>query len=120
MKFWEDFRLMNFGERLWKRRKDLDLSREALAARAKTSPQTLWKYEKGLTEPDVSTLLLLARALNCSVASLFGESLIGDDLDSTAILEAVCLLRERGDITLEDVIRAGLTPEKQLKVRRRR
>ncbi len=118
--FMQDFRLMNFGERLWKRRKDLDLSREALAARAKTSPQTLWKYEKGLTEPDVTTLLLLSKALSCSVASLFGESLLGDTLDSTAILEAICLLRERGDITLEEVIRAGLTPEKHSRGRRRR
>jgi transcriptional regulator with XRE-family HTH domain len=109
---------VNFGERLWQRRKDLGLSREALAARAKTSPQTLWKYDNGLTEPDVGTLMLLAKGLNCSVASLFGESLISNDLDSTTILEAVSLLRERGDVTFEEVVRAGLTPEKHLKAKR--
>jgi transcriptional regulator with XRE-family HTH domain len=111
---------VNFGERLWQRRKELGLSRETLAARVKTSPQTLWKYDNGLTEPDVGTLMLLAKGLKCSVASLVGETLISDDLDSTAILEAVSLLRERGDITFEDVVRAGLTPEKHLKARRHR
>jgi transcriptional regulator with XRE-family HTH domain len=110
--------MLEFSKRLWNRRRDLELSREALAARAKTSPQTLWKYDTGRSEPAVTRIRLLAKALHCSVASLFGESLIGDDLDSITILEAVCLLRERGDVTFGEVVLAGLTPEKHLKAKR--
>ena len=101
---------MNFEQRLKKRRIDLGLTREFVAARARTSAQSLWRWETGKGSPDAKSLRKLAEVLDCSIGYFFGESTIGNEVTPRAILESVTMLRERGRLSLEDVVRAALIP----------
>ncbi len=103
---------MTFGTRLQKRRLELGLTREAVAGAAKTSHQSIWRWEKDLKAPDANTLVQLAKALGCTVGSFFGES---PDQPPTkdSTLEAVRLLSKRGELTLEEVAQVILSAQKK-------
>ena len=50
------------------------LSQQQLALRLDLSQQTIYKYENGITEPDIATLIKLAGYFNTSVDYLIGNT----------------------------------------------
>ena len=54
-------------EQLKKLRQSRNLSQQKLAEEFHTSQQSIWKYENGISEPDISTLTRLAKYFNVSV-----------------------------------------------------
>ena len=50
------------------------LSQQQLALRLDLSQQTIYKYEHGITEPDIATLIKLADYFNTSVDYLIGNT----------------------------------------------
>ena len=50
------------------------LSQQQLALRLDLSQQTIYKYENGITEPDIATLIKLANYFNTSVDYLIGNT----------------------------------------------
>jgi transcriptional regulator with XRE-family HTH domain len=107
---------MTFGERLLYRRLELGLTREAVAGAAKTTHQSIWRYEKDLKSPDAKTIVRLAKALKCSVGSLFGEGMEHEPTVEEA-LEAVRTLYVRGKLDLEDVANVIVASKKETKNR---
>lgn len=57
---------MNFGEKIRYRRENLEISRRELAKMVKINYYTLAKYETGVNEPDLATLVEIAKALKVS------------------------------------------------------
>ena len=49
------------------------LSRNQLAEKIGTTRVTVFRWEKGINEPDYATLLALASILNCTVDDLIGN-----------------------------------------------
>ncbi len=64
------------------------LSQEALAAKLHVVRQTISKWEKGLSVPDSEMLVRLAKVLDCSVATLLGESSLPQEEPGLAELAA--------------------------------
>lgn len=62
------------GERIKRRREQLGLSQEELAARVGTSQKQISQYERGMVEPSTATVYLLSRELEVSTDWLFGLS----------------------------------------------
>ena len=60
-------------EQLKKLRQSRNLSQQKLAEEFHTSQQSIWKYENGITEPDISTLTRLANYFNVSIDYLVTE-----------------------------------------------
>ena len=69
-------------------RKAKGLSQEALAAKLHVVRQTISKWEKGLSVPDSEMLVRLAEVLDCSVATLLGESSLPQEEPELAELAA--------------------------------
>jgi transcriptional regulator with XRE-family HTH domain len=66
---------VELGSRVRDKRKELDLSQEALARRADVSLNLINRVERGETrDPHYSTLVSIAGALGLSVAELLEES----------------------------------------------
>lgn len=63
---------MNFNETLRELRKGKGLTQEALGEALSLAPQTISKWERGESMPDASLLPELAKALGCSLDTLFG------------------------------------------------
>lgn len=57
---------MDFGEKIRYRREKLEISRHELAKMVKINYYTLAKYETGVNEPDLNTLVEIAKALQVS------------------------------------------------------
>lgn len=55
-------------------RKECGLSQEKLAKCFEMSQQTIYKYESGLSEPDIANLIRLADYFNTSVDYLIGHT----------------------------------------------
>lgn len=102
---------MTFGARLLKRRLELELTREEVAGTAKTTHQSIWRYEKDLKAPDANTIIRLAKALKCTVGSLFGES--DQNLTKEATLEAVRKLVGSRELSLEEIAEVVIRPKKK-------
>lgn len=68
-------------EQLKKLRQSRNLSQQKLAEEFHTSQQSIWKYENGISEPDISTLTRLANYFNVSVDYLVGNSDIPERAD---------------------------------------
>ena len=64
---------MTTGERLKKRRRDLNMSQETLAALVNVHSNTIRKWEHDTRSPDAKKLNELATALKTTVAYLLGE-----------------------------------------------
>lgn len=58
---------MNFGEKLRKLRNDRKMTQEELAKRVGVSRATIAGYETKGKEPPYSTLIKIAKELNCSI-----------------------------------------------------
>jgi transcriptional regulator with XRE-family HTH domain len=67
-----------FGQRLRELRTDLDLSLATIAYRAGINPTSVWSCERGESNPKLSTILSLARALDVTPGSLL-DPLVADD-----------------------------------------
>lgn len=57
----------NLGLKVWQRRRETDESLRAVAAALGLSPSTLSRIERGLVEPDTSTLFVICKWLDVSV-----------------------------------------------------
>lgn len=79
------------GKRLKKRRIELGLSQEELAARLETTQKQIWRYESGEVDPSAETLVRLAKVLNVSVDYLLGLV----DTPDTEIKESALTDEER-------------------------
>ena len=65
--------------RLRELREDRSLSQQALADLVNTSQQNIYKYENGITEPDIQMLKALADAFHVSVDYLVGHDSGGNE-----------------------------------------
>jgi transcriptional regulator with XRE-family HTH domain len=63
---------MSLGREVRRRRKALDLTLEQLAERARLTPHFLSTVETDKRDPSVSTVLALARGLDCAPGELLG------------------------------------------------
>ena len=73
-----------------------------------------WRWKKDRKSPDANTIIRLAKALKCTVSSLFGEEPEHEpSMDET--LEAVRMLAQRGELNLEDVAHIILPSKKKRK-----
>ena len=68
------------SENLQNLRKARGLSQEELAERIHVVRQTVSKWEKGLSVPDADLLIRLAEALDTSVSSLLGDSVVPEEI----------------------------------------
>ena len=75
---------MNFGTNLTNARKAKGISQEELAELLCVSRQTIYKWEAGITYPDVDKLCDIARCLDVSTAYLLGEGAREDACDAPA------------------------------------
>lgn len=66
---------MNFGTNLSAARRAREMSQEELAELLCVSRQTIYKWEAGITYPDVDKLCDIARCLDVSTAYLLGEEM---------------------------------------------
>jgi transcriptional regulator with XRE-family HTH domain len=77
-----DFRfLAEIGRRLSDKRQDLGLSCADVAAKAKLSAQMVSMYERGLSDPPLSTLLRITKVLQMSPTALLIQSMIMSETD---------------------------------------
>ena len=60
------------GENIRSIRREQKLTQLALAMRVGVTPQAVGKWERGESEPDISLLLPIAKALNVTAETLFG------------------------------------------------
>lgn len=75
-----DYRFLEeIGRRLINRREELGLTQEAVAIKSKVSPQQLSKYELGLSDPPLSTLLRITFALRMSATALLMQTSVSAD-----------------------------------------
>jgi transcriptional regulator with XRE-family HTH domain len=85
-----------FGSRLRAAREDRDLSQSQLAERAGLAPQAVGAFESGLRFPRAGSLVVLADALDLSVAELFRDP-------ASSVREAHS--RYAGDVVVERIVR---------------
>ena len=74
---------MTTGQKIAARRKELELSQEALGDKLRVSRQTVYKWESDLSLPDIDKLVALSRTFTlkkvackaaCEVNNLFNQS----------------------------------------------
>lgn len=70
---------MNFGKKLKKIRKSLNITQLELANEMEVSQRTISHYEKDESHPDIITLCRLAHAFNMSVEHLMGYDASKDE-----------------------------------------
>ena len=64
---------MNIGERIKQRRKQINMSAEALAEKLKMNPSTIYRYENGdIDKVDAEKLMYIADALRITPGWLMG------------------------------------------------
>ena len=68
--------LAEIGRRLTAKRDDMGYSQQAVADAAKITPQMLSRYELGLADPPLSTLVRITSALQMSPTALLIQSMI--------------------------------------------
>lgn len=96
---------MSIASRIYQRRVQLNLSRDALGELASSDQKQIWRYEKGKTIPSAEAIIALARALQVSTDWLLGMTdeirpLVSDSSLDKAEIELLRLYRQK-------------TPEKQ-------
>ena len=65
---------MNFGEKIFKLRKERGLSQEALAEQIGTTRQAVSKWETGTADPSTSNLLALAKLFGVPAEELLHQA----------------------------------------------
>ena len=83
-----------FSENLKTLRKEKGYTQEELAIKLNVVRQTVSKWEKGLSVPDVDILSVLADELDVNVSSLLGED-IPDENAKNAIAEQLAKISEQ-------------------------
>ena len=78
--------MTNFNERLKKLRKQKDITEEQLAEYMGVSPQTVSRWETGVTCPDISALPSLAQLFNITVDELLGMNEMDKHREINAII----------------------------------
>ena len=81
---------LSVGERIKKRRKELNITQSKLAERIQKKPITIKQYERGARTPDLETKIKIANALNCSYSDLF------DPIIDLTVAGAIAALPEIG------------------------
>ena len=100
---------MKFAERLKELRRERHLTQEALAERLNVHVQTVSKWERGVSEPDISQLGELAQSLNVPVERLVGApetELFTGSFDAAAFGKNLSSLRKKRGELQEDVANA--------------
>ncbi len=92
---------MSFGATVRRKREGLGLTLEALAERARLSPNYIGTVENGRRDPSLSTVLALAKALRVPAGELLGGV---EDLEPEA-LEAARLFRDAAPEVQDAVLR---------------
>ena len=69
---------MNFSENLVNLRKANNMSQEALAEKLGVSRQTIYKWENGVTYPDMAYAMDIAKVFNVTVDSLMNDEVVSD------------------------------------------
>ena len=64
---------MTLGERIKKRRRELNITQESLGDLLEVHSNTIRKWEKGLSNPDAEELKNIAEALKTTTAYLYGD-----------------------------------------------
>ena len=59
---------------LKKIRTEKEISQTELAYAIKTNPNNISRYENGEREPDIKTIIAIAKALECTIDELLAES----------------------------------------------
>lgn len=67
-----DFRPMEFGQEIRRRRQALNLTLEQLAEASGLTPNYIGTIENGKRDPSLSTVMALAKGLRTEAAELFG------------------------------------------------
>ena len=62
---------MKVGEKIKKRREEIDMSQSALAKKVHVNPSLICRIEKDMKTPSLPLLEEIANALECSVSSIF-------------------------------------------------
>ncbi len=83
-----------FNENLKVLRKSKGLSQEELAVRLNVVRQTISKWEKGLSVPDVDALIRIADIFEVSVSELLGAN-ISNEKDVNAVAEQLSRINEQ-------------------------
>jgi len=86
-----------FLKKLAALRKKSGLTQESLAEKARLSQQTISKYERGLLEPDIDTLIFFADYFNVSVDYLLDRPV---DNRYDEIIEIRAYLKERPEMKI--------------------
>src|SRR4051812_33336787 len=76
---------MELGQAIRDRRGALELTLEALAARAQVSRAMLSAIERGARNPTIKVLCQIAEGLHCSVSQLIGEQVAAEPDDLTVV-----------------------------------
>jgi transcriptional regulator with XRE-family HTH domain len=77
-----DYRfLAEIGRRLTDKRETLGMSQFQTAKKARISPQQLSKYELGLSDPPISTLMRITQVLQMSPTALLIQSMLLAETD---------------------------------------
>ena len=88
-----------FHERLKELRKKAGLTQSEFAEKTGTHYQTVSKWERGISIPDLSMLDIFAKTLRVSIETLLGvesnDSILGDGFDCKKIGETIANLRKR-------------------------
>lgn len=111
---------MNFAQRLKDLRIKSELNQTQLAQKLNLRSSAISKYEKGLTQPGIDTLVLLSQIFKVSLDYLVGNSDIENpySIEQLSPIEANLIVRYR-KLTHEDQIRIDermtILSEKQAK-----
>ena len=102
------------GERIRKRRRDLNISQEALGTLVDVHANTIRKWEQGIRSPDIRDMNKLAEALDTTIAYLSGETENPERVfvsDAKAGEKLLTLAEKYGDIEtdLTSPITAGIS-----------
>jgi len=110
---------MNIGSQIKTVREAKKLSQKHVALSVNMDPSQYSKIEKGKTDPSVSTLERIARALGVSLAELFESDEIFKDINSAdkTIMEKLRLIEQLDEQEKKSVynIIDGLFAKKKLK-----
>ena len=79
--------MIKMNKRIKKIRKQKGLSQIELGDSIGVSQQVITNYERGLREPNIETLLKIARALDVSLETLIGEKPIKPDDQTSRALQ---------------------------------
>ncbi|MBQ6882927.1 MAG: helix-turn-helix domain-containing protein, partial [Clostridia bacterium] len=98
---------MEFNERLKALRKKADLTQSDFADKTGVHFQTVSKWERGASAPDISALSVIAKTLNVTLEGLLGveesDSPITGDFDATSMAKALADYRKNKGLSQSEL-----------------